>query len=425
MALFYKPPAKKAESSAVSSRPDATPRSASARELAVHAANRKGVAPRPMAEPPGGASAAGASIIDWSPGYASIEVLQTNPGLCAVLENAALLFASGQADPARALLEDSVVSDHDTKLSPLAWLALFDLLQRANDRRAFDQLAMQYIVQFERSAPAWDERTPPAATVEAKKGGLVAITGKLSGASATQLLGLRRAIEARVPPRAAAGPSQGGTISSQAARLDLSSVISFDDSGARLLAGLLAEARKSHVELTVERPENLRTALDASIRKGKEAGQGAWLLSLELLQWQRDQTTFDDRAVDYAVTFEVSPPSWEPPPCSDQIAETNDCAETSVRAGESETLVFGGVMAGASAPHVNALADFSHRRNLIVVDMTGVERVDFVCAGALLNTITRIEGQRKTVQIIGASPIVRALLLLIGISPRHFVKKAA
>ena len=82
-------------------------------------------------------------------------------------------------------------------------------------------------------------------------------------------------------------------------------------------------------------------------------------------------------------------------------------------------------MAGANAQHVNALADFSHRRNLIVVDMSDVERVDFVCAGALLNTINRIEGQRKTVQITGASPIVRALLLLIGISPRHFVKKAA
>jgi hypothetical protein len=27
------------------------------------------------------------------------------------------------------------------------------------------------------------------------------------------------------------------------------------------------------------------------------------------------------------------------------------------------------------------------------------------------------------VQIVGATPIVRALLLLIGISPRHFVKK--
>jgi hypothetical protein len=39
--------------------------------------------------------------------------------------------------------------------------------------------------------------------------------------------------------------------------------------------------------------------------------------------------------------------------------------------------------------------------------------------------INRIESQRKSVQITGASPIIRALLLLIGISPRHFVRKAA
>ena len=56
--------------------------------------------------------------------------------------------------------------------------------------------------------------------------------------------------------------------------------------------------------------------------------------------------------------------------------------------------------------------------------MTAVDRVDFVCAGALLNAIDNVEQQRKSVQIIGVSPIVRALLLLIGISPRHFVKKS-
>ena len=56
--------------------------------------------------------------------------------------------------------------------------------------------------------------------------------------------------------------------------------------------------------------------------------------------------------------------------------------------------------------------------------MSDVERVDFVCAGSMLNAINRIEAQRKSVQLIGVSPIVRALLLLIGISPRHFVKKA-
>ena len=406
MALFYKSAAKKTDASG-----SATPRGATARELADQAANRKGIAARPVAEPPGGASAAGASIIDWSPAYASIEVSQTNPGLCAVLENAALLFASGQSDPARGLLEEGVVNDHDTKLSPLAWLALFDLHQRANDRRGFDQLAMQYIVQFERSAPAWDESTPRAsAAVDPKKGGYVTISGKLSGANATQLLALRRTIEA----------------SAARARLDLSSVISFDDAGARLLAALLAQARKARSPLAIERPENLRIALDAAIRKGKEAGQGAWLLSLELLQWQHDQATFDDRAVDYAVAFEVSPPSWEPPDIVEEPAAAVEHSGAAVKSnGESETLVCSGVMAGANAQHVNALADFAHKRNLIVVDMTNVERVDFVCAGALLNTITRIEAQRKTVQIVGASPILRALLLLIGISPRHFVKKAA
>jgi anti-anti-sigma regulatory factor len=56
--------------------------------------------------------------------------------------------------------------------------------------------------------------------------------------------------------------------------------------------------------------------------------------------------------------------------------------------------------------------------------MTAVDRMDFVCAGAFSNAIVRAESQRKGVQIIGASPIIRALLLLIGISPRHFVKKS-
>ena len=79
-----------------------------------------------------------------------------------MLENAALLFANGQDAAARELLDQGVQTDADTKLSPLAWLALFDLTQRANDRTAFDRLSMQYVLQFERSAPSWDERVKPS-----------------------------------------------------------------------------------------------------------------------------------------------------------------------------------------------------------------------------------------------------------------------
>ena len=80
-------------------------------------------------------------------------------------------------------------------------------------------------------------------------------------------------------------------------------------------------------------------------------------------------------------------------------------------------------MTGSSDPQLAKFAQFREGRHMIPIDMTAVDRVDFVCAGALLNAISRAESQRKSVQIVGASPIVRALLLLIGISPRHFIKK--
>jgi hypothetical protein len=56
--------------------------------------------------------------------------------------------------------------------------------------------------------------------------------------------------------------------------------------------------------------------------------------------------------------------------------------------------------------------------------MSEIERVDFVGAGALYNAIKSIEEHRKSVQLFGATPIIRAMLLLIGIPSGHFYKKA-
>ena len=341
MALFSKPPAKKPE-------PVPAPRAASARDLAAHAAGRKGGHVRPVAEPVGANTGEGASIIDWSPAYASIEVLKTNPGLCGVLENAALLYAGGQAAVAREQLEAGVHSDLETKQSPLAWLALFDLIQRACDREGFDKLAMEYVVQFERSAPAWEEPAAPKADINDSHGGFVALAGKLSAAGGAQWQGLRRAIETRVPQ----------------ARLDLSAITSYDDGGARLLAGLLADARRARVALTIERPEKLQVLLGIAVKKGRDGGQGAWLLALELMQWRHDQAAFDDSAVDFAVAFEVSPPSWEPPP--EEVAPTPAAPPVGKRGADAETFPCAGVLVGSSAPLLNAFRFFasprSHRR---------------------------------------------------------------
>jgi anti-anti-sigma regulatory factor len=405
MALFSKPPAKKPDPSKDHRQAADRPRPVSAREVAAQVGARSG---RPAIEPGADITVTGESLLEWSAAPSAIEVAHANPGLCSVLENAALLYASAQSNQARALLEQGVQNDPDAKTSPLAWLALFDLLQRAGDRAAFDQYALQYVVQFERSSPAWEETLArPASAAKADSGGYIAVSGKLS-ANAAQLEGLRRAIEKNVPR----------------ARLDLATLTDFDDAGARRLAETLALARKQRMNLTIQRPEKLREALEARVRKGREGGEGAWLLALELLQWEHNQASFDDRALEFAIAFELSPPSWEPPPLTTApgVAAGPSTADAAAEA-EGEALVWSGLVLGSGNPAFARVTEFATRRAVVVIDMTAVERIDFVGAGALLNAINRVEMQRRTVQIIGASPIIRALLLLIGISPRHFVKK--
>jgi len=418
MALFNKPPAKKPGAPVI--KPSAVERAdgrpaISARDVAVQAQGRRGVAERPRAEPVGDFSMTGASLIEWSPVRTSIEVAQSNPGMCAVLENAALLYASGQSLPARQLLEQGVENDQEAKSSPLAWLALFDLLQRANDRAAFDRLALLYVVQFERSPPGWDETAmPPVPAREAKAtgGGYAVITGKLTAATASQIDALCRTMSR---PNAQT-------------RLDLAQVAGFDDAGARLLADALAEARKRRYGLKLERAEKIRNALDILVKRGREAGEGGWLLSLELLQFEHKQEAFDDRAIEYAIAFEQSPPSWEPPPlpapdAADAAPEETHAGAAAAAQASGGPVIWSGVMSGPSTTAMARITEHAYTRQVVVIDMSDAERVDFVCAGALLNIINRVEAQRKAVQIVGASPIIRALLLLIGISPRHFLKK--
>jgi len=360
----------------------------------------------------GGITITGFGLVEPSPTRRIIEVTHGNAGMCAVLENAVLLFASGHADAARTLLADGIESDDEAKESPLAWLSLFDLLQRAGNRQAFEQLALGFVLQFERSAPTWDDRVRPVAATRPPGGGYVSVTGKLTAATSAQLEPLRQAI--------AKNTSQ--------ARFDLAAITGFDEAGARLLAGVLGDARRRQYPLRLQRPEALRRALDAAVKRGRAGGEGAWLLWLELLQWQNDSAAFDDGAVDYAVTFEVSPPSWEPPVLATSPAQARaDAAAEALADGTidgDDMLAWSGVVSGAHPEQLAKLTEFADGRITIPVSMAEVERIDFVAAGAIFNAIKTLEEHGKTVQIFGATPIVRAILLLIGIAPGHFFKKA-
>jgi len=173
--------------------------------------------------------------------------------------------------------------------------------------------------------------------------------------------------------------------------------------------------------------------VNALVKRGKDGGEGAWLLSLELLQFEHKREAFDDRSIEYAIAFEQSPPSWEPPPVPEPVAAAGETALAGAKDDgamherpdrNAESLKLSGVLVGSSNIQLGNIAEFAQRRSVVPIDMTAVDRIDFVCAGSLMNAIYRVESQRKAVQIVGASPIIRALLLLIGVSPRHFLKRA-
>lgn len=58
--------------------------------------------------------------------------------------------------------------------------------------------------------------------------------------------------------------------------------------------------------------EALGELLQAQVETGRPDGKACWLLLLELCQLQGRQEAFEEIAIDYAVTFEVTTPSWRP-----------------------------------------------------------------------------------------------------------------
>lgn len=350
----------------------------------------------------------GFSLSDAAPTCRVIEVSQVGEVLGVALENAVLLFASGHPDAARDMLAEGIDADPDTSRSQFAWLVLFDLLQRAGDRDAYESLALRYVLAFECTAPLWDESAAAPPPDRGRSSGYVGISGTLN-AHSPQL----RAVEAALADHATV-------------RLDLAGIADFDDAGALALAKILAEARQQRSQLELQRPESLHEKLASTCQLGREGGEGAWTLDLELLQWRGDEATFDERAIDYAVTFEVSPPSWEPPAAPVEAAGDASSAGAAqyppneVDATDSDVIAWSGVIAGGHPEVLDELAAHATRRARITLDMTRVERIDFAAAGACFNAIQTLEGRGESVRIVGATPVIQAILRLLGLGPDYF-----
>jgi anti-anti-sigma regulatory factor len=330
-----------------------------------------------------------------------IEVEDGAAEMPGVIEEGAILFANGQADQALARLEAALAGESLGAWQLQTWLMLFDLYQHLGQKARFEERALDFVVKFERSPPVWtDAPKADKAPSALRTGGAahVSLSGTLSAASANALEQLRKMAE-RQPKL----------------RVDFTKLQGVDADGCRLLLDALKALKKAKKEVYFSgEAQGLKLLRELAKPGDPSTDQAVWQLLLELYQQLGLQNEFEEAAVDFAVTYELSPPSWEAPPPKAKAAPPP--VEPEPAAAPEDAFYFEGEVAGANDALFNELTDYAQAANPIVIDMSRTRRIDFVNAGRLLNTLEKLASAERSIVIRGVGEMVAALLSVMRIT---------
>ena len=329
----------------------------------------------------------------------------TASALPADLEEAAILFANGQAQAAVTTLRSAIARGTLESSVQQGWAMLFDVLQASGAKLDYEAVALEYAARFEKSPPAWidpaEERAPVRRAALAAP---VVFPARIDGAIARQIEQVRRAVAGKRP-----------------IVLDLTAAGSVDADGAALLVEVIESIECSGRELVVLGVPRLRDIARASIAAGRRDPQDAcWKLALLCLRLMGEKQAFDDLAIDFCVTYEVSPPSWEPPGATvrttmpENVAAEPEAPRSSA-AVEGNALALRGEVTGRMPTELAALRAHAATCQDVVIDCRGLRRIDFAAAGELLNEVVGLCSTGKTVLFVEPSMVVEALLMVMGI----------
>ncbi|HLS55135.1 MAG TPA: hypothetical protein VK052_03635 [Zeimonas sp.] len=325
--------------------------------------------------------------------------------LPSVLEEAAILFSNGQSQPAALALRQALGDTSLGGYQALAWLMLLDLYQALGDRTAFEALALEYAARFESSPPGWSEQlgAQAGAARPSAANGVAAIDFPLM---------LDGSIAAQVDSIVSASARRRET------NVDFGKVEGVDVQAAEALLKLFRHFEKSPNALVVRGAEALFAAASAAIEPGRrDPSEAAWMLALHALRVLGRQQAFEDLSIEYCVTYEVSPPSWEPIGERIRTAEPIAPSAAAVEAPRPEASAFAlrGDVLGRMQSEIQALRAHAASRGDVVVDCRGLRRMEFVAAGDLLNEIVTLRSAGKQVLFVEPNYLVYALMLVMGI----------
>lgn len=330
-----------------------------------------------------------------------IEVEDGTAEMPPVIEEAAILFANGQADQALSRLEAALAGESLGAWQLQVWLMLFDVYQHLGQKARFEEKALEFVVKFERSPPVWTDapKTEKAPSAMRTGGGAnVVLSGTLSAASANALEQLRKMAEKQTK-----------------LRVDFAKLQGVDDDGCRLLHEVLVALKKAKKQVYFSgEAQGLKLLRERAKPGDPGVNQAVWQLLLELYQQLGMQEEFEEAAVDFAVTYEVSPPSWEAPPPKTGPPPEAEAPEAG--AAPSDAYYMEGEVAGSNDALFTELTEFAETANPIVIDMSRARRVDFVNAGRLLNVLEKLKAGDRSIVIRGVGEMIAALLAVMRIT---------
>ncbi len=353
------------------------------------------------------------------------------------LEEAAIRFANGDDDGAEAgLLEilspQGARADHDE-----TWLTLFDFYRATDRQDRFEAAAIDFAARLSRSAPQWFSMPEAVARMKAPPGEDAVDKGApLAQWTAPAVLGTQT-LAAMAAALAKATPPW---------RLNWTKLTAIEAAAVESLTRVFTEWSSQPLQLRFIGTESLERVLKEATPSGDRGADPAWWkLRMEALRLMHRPDEFELAALDYCVTYEVSPPSWESARCQykpldqdgsyvsghtlvgeafhDSLSSTltapgygDSNTATSIQAAQVCSIELAGEIQGDAQETLDILDAKLQGADIIVISCARLIRIDFSAAGALLNWVSSRQAEGRQVQFVDTHRLVAGFFNVIGIS---------
>ncbi|MFZ4479606.1 MAG: STAS domain-containing protein [Rhodoferax sp.] len=353
------------------------------------------------------------------------------------MEEAAIRFANGDNAGAETCLLTALKTEDIRPEAANGWAAaLFDLYRATGQRGSFDRVATEYAQRYGYEAPTWFS--------------MPELLAQKSGAAAPERVSMSR----QTSPAMWECPASLGLKTVQDLRASLSHApepwhlnwsrfTTATPEAAAALADLFAQWCVQPVILRFEGAEALDKTLRSFTPSGDKSIAGYWWrLRLDALRIMRLQDEFELAALDFCVTYEVSPPPWQNAQCEylaqrsgapsarDRVDQWDRDASTEPDSRSdnvatipmqiddiaASVIELSGEVLGDATEALNRLQSGLRGANRLIIACDRLIRVDFSAAGSILNWVAAREVEGCHVQFREVPRLVAAFFNVIGVS---------